>query len=163
LALDLDGVVKLHHSQQDLEGRATAYHSLVERNPEDPALHYQLALTRLLSGDLDGYGAACAAALRRFAPVGDLWAANRLAYACTYAPIAESDMPALIQMALRSASETAPAFAGAEQRIVGAALYRAGRYQDSLKRFRSIAQGVQAPRMGFAVPDDALQPTRSHG
>ena len=56
---------------------------------------------------------------------------NRLAYACVYAPDAVPDLPTLIQVCERSV----PALAGGE-RVVGAALYRAGRYKQALERFQ---------------------------
>ena len=69
--------------------------------------------------------------LERFNTADDLLAVNRLAYACSYAPDAVTDLPALIQVCERSV----PALAGGE-RVVGAALYRAGRYEQALERFQ---------------------------
>ncbi len=68
--------------------------------------------------------------LERFQTSQEPFIANRVAYACIYAPDAVVDMPSLIRVAERSV----PALAGGE-RIMGAVLYRAGRYQRALKGF----------------------------
>ena len=53
-----------------------------------------------------------------------------MAYACIYGPDPVTDLPGLIEVAERSV----PTVAGGE-RVVGAALYRAGRYEQALERF----------------------------
>jgi tetratricopeptide (TPR) repeat protein len=119
---------------------AAYYATAVERHPDDAPLHYQLALARLIAGDLPGYRSACTAMLERFKAAKELLVTNRLAYACIYAPDAVPDMPALIQVCERSVR----AFAGGE-RVVGAALYRAGRPEEALQRFEQ-AHKVFQPR-----------------
>jgi tetratricopeptide (TPR) repeat protein len=111
-----------------------------ETDPDIPQLHYRVAIARLLAGDLTGYREACTGMLARFKTTQHPFVANRVAYACIYAPGAVVDMPGLIQVAERSV----PARAGGE-RIVGAALYRAGRYQDALRCFEQ-ARKVREPR-----------------
>ena len=90
--------------------------------PDDPGLRYARAVSLLLAGDLAGYRSACAAMLDRFKDHEDPGVANRVAYACIYGSDPVIDMPGLIRIAERSV----PTVAGGE-RVVGAALYRAGR------------------------------------
>ena len=66
----------------------------------------------------------------RFSTADDRLAANRLAYAGIYAPDAVTDLPAFI----RACERSVPALAGGE-RVVGAALYRVGRYEQALEQF----------------------------
>jgi tetratricopeptide (TPR) repeat protein len=111
---------------------AAAYYArAVQQYPDVAPLHYQLAIARLIAGDLPGYRSACTAMFERFNTADDPMAANRLAYAGIYAPDALTNLPALIQVCERSV----PALAGGE-RVVGAALYRAGRYEQALERFQ---------------------------
>jgi eukaryotic-like serine/threonine-protein kinase len=111
---------------------AAAYYTrAVQQYPDIAAFHEQLAIARLIAGDLPGYRSACTAMLEKFKMTEDLLAANRLAYACTYAPDAVTDLSTPIQVCERSA----PIMAGGE-RIVGAALYRAGRFEQALERFK---------------------------
>jgi tetratricopeptide (TPR) repeat protein len=119
---------------------AAYFASQVKQYPDVAPLHYQLAIARLIAGDLPGYRAACTAMFERFKTAEDLLAANRLAYACIYAPDAVSDLPTLIHVCERSV----PALAGGE-RVVGAALYRAGRLEEALRRFEH-AHKVFTPR-----------------
>ena len=99
--------------------------------PTSRALHYQLAIARLIGGDLAGYRSGCTAMFERFKTAEGLQATNRLANACIYAPDAVPDLPTLIQVCERSV----PGLAGSE-RVVGAALYRAGRDVQALERFQ---------------------------
>jgi tetratricopeptide (TPR) repeat protein len=119
---------------------ADYYATIVEKYPDEAPFHYELAIARLIAGDLAGYRAACAAMLARFAMAEDVQSTNRLAYACIYAPDAVTDMPALIRACERSVR----GFEGGE-RVVGAALYRAGRFDEALKRFEQ-AHKVFQPR-----------------
>ncbi len=111
-----------------------------ELDPDNPGLRYARAVSLLLTGDLAGYRAACAAMLSWFKDHENVFAANRVAYACIYGPDAVADMPGLV----RAAERSAPATRGGI-RIVGAALFRAGRHKEALNRFEQ-AHRVFQPR-----------------
>ena len=118
---------------------AAAYYArAVNQYPDVALLHYQLAIARLIAGDLPGYGSACTDMFERFNADDDPLAANRLAYAGVYASNALTNMPAFIRVCERSV----PALAGGE-RVVGAALYRAGRYDQALERFQQSHKVIQ--------------------
>jgi WD40 repeat protein/tetratricopeptide (TPR) repeat protein len=127
------------YTRRGLWSKAAAYYATnVKTYPEVAPLHEQLAVTRLLAGDLPGYRAACAEMLERFKPIDDSTAAIRVAYACSLAADAVSDMPGLIEVSERSIRLVA-----SNERAVGAALFRGGRVDEALKRFERAPQASQ--------------------
>jgi WD40 repeat protein/Flp pilus assembly protein TadD len=119
------------YTRRGLWSEAPAYYArTVELYPDVALLHEQLAVTRLLAGDLPGYRAACAGMLEHFKPIDDSTAAVRVAYACSFAPRAVTDFPALVQVSARSNRWVA-----SNERVVGAVLFRAGRLEEALQRF----------------------------
>ena len=68
--------------------------------------------------------------LERFKPIDDSTAAVRVAYACSLAPGAVSDLPGLVQV-----SERSTRWVASNERVVGAVLFRAGRLEEALQRF----------------------------
>jgi WD40 repeat protein/serine/threonine protein kinase/tetratricopeptide (TPR) repeat protein len=129
------------HTRRGLWSQAAAYYATtVTKYPEVAPLHEQLVVTRLLAGELPGYRAACAEMLKRFKPIDDSNAAVRVAYACSLAAEAVSDMQGLIEVSKRSTRWVA-----SNERAVGAVLFRAGRLEEALKRFEQ-GQKVFEPR-----------------
>jgi tetratricopeptide (TPR) repeat protein len=129
------------HARRGLWREAAAYFATtVKRYPDVALLHEQLAVTQLLAGDLPGYRAACAEMLERFKPIDDSTAATRVAYACSLAAFAGTDLPGLIQI-----SERWTRWAARNERLVGAVLFRASRLEEALKRFEQ-AHKVFEPR-----------------
>jgi WD40 repeat protein len=119
------------YARRGLWSEAAAYYATkVKQYPEVAPLHEQLAVARLLAGDLPGYRAACARMLERFKPIDDATAAIRVAYACSLAAQAVCDMQGLIKVSERSARLVA-----GSERAVGAVLFRAGRFEEALKQF----------------------------
>jgi tetratricopeptide (TPR) repeat protein len=131
LLLQRRTVLSLLHAWQSA---AAVDRHVLDLQPDDPENHYFLAIHLLLADDLAGYRTACAAALNRFAAEHDATAAGRVAYASIYGPHAVADMPALIRLA----TETLPVSPG--ERLVGAALYRAGRFDEALEAFHKSEQ-----------------------
>jgi WD40 repeat protein/tetratricopeptide (TPR) repeat protein len=128
------------YARRGLWSQAAAhYATTVKKYPEVAPLHEQLAVMRLLSGDLPGYRAACAEMLERFKPIDDSTAAIRVAYACSLAAEAVSDMPGLIKV-----SEWSTRWVASNERAVGAVLFRAGRLEEALKRFERAPQASQS-------------------
>ncbi len=109
----------------------------ITRGIDDPEVHYLRAVSRLLAGDPTGYCAACSAMLRNFGDREDTYTSNRVAYACICAPDAVGDLPALVR-----AAERAARIGPGEERIAGAALYRAGRFEEALARFDQSHQAI---------------------
>jgi len=152
-------------AHRGLWSEAAAYYArAVEQHPDIAPLHEQLAVARLLAGDLPGYRAACAGMLERFKPIDDSTAAGRVAYACSLAAKAVTDLEGLIQVSERStrwaasnAQHASPQggtwtilvrstrWAASSERGTSAVLFRAGRLEEALKRFER-AHKVFQPR-----------------
>jgi WD40 repeat protein/tetratricopeptide (TPR) repeat protein len=129
------------YASRGLWSEAAAYYTrTVKQFPEIAPLHEQLAVTRLLAGDLPGYRAACAEMLERFKPLDDSTAAIRVANACSLAANAVSDLPGLIEV-----SERSTRWVASNERAVGAALFRAGRLEEALECFEQVHK-VSEPR-----------------
>jgi WD40 repeat protein/serine/threonine protein kinase len=112
------------------EWAAIAFGKAVERQPENPELRYWLALCHLAFGDLASYRKVCGAMVERFGMEDAPGIASRVAYTCVAGPDAVKDRPRLLQICKKAI----PAFQGNE-RIVGAALVREGRYAEALEQF----------------------------
>jgi WD40 repeat protein/serine/threonine protein kinase/tetratricopeptide (TPR) repeat protein len=133
------------YTRRGLWSQAAAYYATtVRKYPEVAPVHEQLAVTRLLAGDLPGYRAACAEMLERFKPIDDSTAAIRVAYACSLAADAVSDLPGLIEVSERSLR-----LAAGNERAVGAVLFRAGRLEEGLMRFERAPQASQPSGRDF--------------
>jgi WD40 repeat protein len=127
------------YTKRGLWSKAAAYYATkVKQYPEVAPLHDQLAVARLLAGDLPGYRAACTEMLERFKPIDDSTAAVRVAYACSLAREAVSDLTGLIQV-----SERSTRWVAGNARAVGAVLFRAGRLEEALQRFKQAHQVFQ--------------------
>jgi hypothetical protein len=112
------------------EMAAAAFQRAVERQPENPELRHWLALCRLAAGDLPGYRKVCGATLERFGFDDAPGIASRVAYTCVAGPDAVEDRVQLIQIC----KNAIPAFKGNE-RIVGAAFVRDGRFAEGVQQF----------------------------
>jgi tetratricopeptide (TPR) repeat protein len=133
------------YAKRGLWCQAAAYYgTTVKQYPDFAPLHEQLAVTRLLAGDLPGYRAACAAMLERFKPIDDSTAAIRVAYACSLAPQAVRDLPGLIEV-----SERATRWVATNERVVAAVLFRAGRLEEAVKRFEHAHKDFQPRAWDF--------------
>lgn len=104
-------------------------------DPDDPEPRYRLALACIAERDDPGYRRACADLLARFAAAEDPRVASPLAYTCVARPGAIDAPDALVRWGERAV----PLFRGNE-RVLGAALYRAGRYQDAVRRLEAASR-----------------------
>jgi tetratricopeptide (TPR) repeat protein len=128
------------YAHRGLWSEAAAYYArAVKQYPDMARLHEQLAVARLLAGDLPGYRAACAGMLERFRTVDDN-SAMLVAYACSLATQAVTDLPGWIQF-----SEWYTRWAPSGNRGAGAVLFRSGRLEEALQRFEQ-AHKVVPPR-----------------
>jgi tetratricopeptide (TPR) repeat protein len=127
------------YAHRGLWSEAAAYYeTAVKHYPDVAPLHEQLAVARLLAGDLPGYRAACAGMLERFKPIDDSTAAVRVGYVCSLAAKAVTDLPGLIQVSERSTRGVA-----SNERVVGAVLFRAGRLEEALERFEQAHRAFE--------------------
>jgi serine/threonine protein kinase/tetratricopeptide (TPR) repeat protein len=109
---------------------------LTDLTPGDPWGWYDLALAHLGAGKIDAYHRTCATMLARLGDTRDPRTAARLVQACVAGPGVVPDTGRLVRLAERGAL----AWPGST-RLVGAALYRAGRFQEALRRFQEVKDG----------------------
>ena len=120
-------------------------------DPENPEPRYRIALACIAEGDDDGYRRACADLLARFGASEDPRVASPLAYTCAARPKAIDAPASLVRWGKRAVA----LFKGNE-RVLGAALYRAGRYEDAVLRLE------EAVRLTTPVAWDWLFLAMSH-
>jgi tetratricopeptide (TPR) repeat protein len=122
----------------------------VRLSPDDVALRLALGACLLYSGDRAGWRRASATMLDRFGGARVARTANDVAWACALAPGATADpgVPVrLAEVALRDGPEY---FRDIYLNTLGAALYRAGRCDEAIRR---LQEGIER-RGGASVPDD---------
>jgi tetratricopeptide (TPR) repeat protein len=105
-------------------------------------LAYQLALARLAQGDTAGYRKECAAMLARWGQAGDAETARWVAWTCSLAPGAPDTGRRALRLA-EAATAKAPGNATLRQAL-GAALYRAGRWEEAAAALRASAAAPNA-------------------
>jgi eukaryotic-like serine/threonine-protein kinase len=114
---------------------AAEFAKAVELRPDDPKLWRFRAVALFADGDFDAHRQTCMAMLERFARTEDRFAAGNLLLACVLRDDVLPDMVRLLPIARVSD----PLWHwGAEVR--GAALYRAGRYEESVQCFEAAAR-----------------------
>jgi tetratricopeptide (TPR) repeat protein len=97
-----------------------------------PAVWYRHALLRLQLNDTAGYRRACATLLQRFSKTEPDATANLAAWGCAFAPEAVADDPRLVRWARRLVAAQPKDFVPLT--TLGAVLYRAGRFDEAVKR-----------------------------
>jgi WD40 repeat protein/tetratricopeptide (TPR) repeat protein len=112
----------------------------LELGTDGPRPLYQLALIRLAAGELPGYRKACATLWDRFGQADNPDTALVLAWAGVAGPDALPDASRLVAAAERAGASRSPR--AAAQRVLGAALYRAGQYQKAADRLAATVEAL---------------------
>jgi tetratricopeptide (TPR) repeat protein len=107
---------------------ATDFARLVDLHPDDPHRWYDSAIAHLGADDIKAYGTVCSRMLDRFGKTDDARIAERILYTCLPVADAVPDTTRLIPLAERAAT-----LGKHNQRLLGAAFHRAGRYQDAVR------------------------------
>jgi Flp pilus assembly protein TadD len=108
--------------------------ALVPTNPEP---QYRLALACLAASEMNSYRQASGALINRFSAAEDASVASPVAYTCVARPDAGIDPAVLVQVAERAV----PLFRGNE-RVLGAACYRAGRSREAVQHLEHSARST---------------------
>jgi WD40 repeat protein len=123
---------------------------VIRRQPQDLQVRCYHVLSLLEMGDQAGLRRACSDLLGEFGTATDPLVANNVARYCLLGPGAVADCAApvrLAELALNGAAEAQkPNFLNA----LGAALYRAGRFEESVRR---LEEGIRK-RGGESLPQD---------
>jgi WD40 repeat protein len=147
----LDALVAAHPTQSSLYVRRAEAHAELghweqaSRDGEKAialgavggAVWYHLGLAQAAHGDMAAYQATCAAMLDRFRRVERAEEPTQVGMACSLAPHALTDPArplALLEKAVQSDPED-----GSALTALGAALYRAGRFEEALQRLNAAA------------------------
>src|SRR5262249_46864118 len=111
---------------------AADYARAIELMPTHPSLRHQHALVLLRKGDADGHRKACLAMLERFGQTQNPMVANSVAWACALVPDTVADAARLVTLAEKAAAARPKDHATIN--TLGAALYRAERFDDAVQR-----------------------------
>jgi serine/threonine protein kinase/tetratricopeptide (TPR) repeat protein len=105
----------------------------ISGNPDQVIVHYWHALVRLGAGDRTGYRRACAAMLERFAQKDPPKVAQRwVAWTCVLSQDSGVKPGRVVELAEQLATQNAKN--RTEQTKLGAALYRAGRFEEAVRQ-----------------------------
>ncbi len=107
------------------------------------------ALVRLQLGDREGYRKACATLLERFADPKDHNGAAEAVRTCAVAPGAVADPGKLVQIATELAAHQKELQNYGYDRLLAHALYRAGQYEEVIRRLDDPKKGWFAEDMLF--------------
>jgi Flp pilus assembly protein TadD len=114
---------------------AAEFAKAAELRPDDVCLWRFRAVAHFADGDVDAHRQTCMAMLERFGTTEDRFAAGNVLLACVLRDDALPDMERLLSLTRLS---DALWHWGAEVR--GAALYRAGRYEECVQSFEAAAR-----------------------
>jgi tetratricopeptide (TPR) repeat protein len=107
---------------------------------------YFRALLALRDGDLDGYRKVCADMLLRFSKADEPDTAFWLAWTCILAPGAVADEAQAVQLAEKAVAKDPKKLS--YLCMVGAALYRAGRFEEAARRLTEATALQRSPHEG---------------
>jgi tetratricopeptide (TPR) repeat protein len=157
-----DARVCLQAGRGHLERAAEILAESVRLRPDDVRLRRQLATVLLASGDRAGWRQACTALFHRFGGTTNPSKADQVAWTCALGPEATADPGAPARLVVAAAEaparlvETAVKDPRGESRkphflkTLGAALYRAGRYDEATRRLEESIQG----QGGASLPEE---------
>jgi serine/threonine protein kinase len=112
---------------------ALAWGHAIELDAREPWLWYYEAIARLATDDVAAYRTVCSGMVQRFGGTTDPAVALRVLYACL--PAADADADQLVRLA-QIADPSVPG----NVRVLGAAEYRAGRYELAVAHLGEAAQ-----------------------
>jgi tetratricopeptide (TPR) repeat protein len=145
-----EALAGLHAERGRLDRAVATISEAVRMMPDDMGLRMQLSRALLWSGDRFAWRTSNAALHDQFGRTSNAWSAEQVAWVCALGPEGTADAQVPVQLA-EAALKGAPETNKAGYLIaLGAALYRAGRYDEAVRR---LAEGIQA-RGGESVPAD---------
>jgi tetratricopeptide (TPR) repeat protein len=115
---------------------AADFAKLAELNP-DQGILYLRALACLAGDDIDAYRGTCAAMLERLGPSPTPGNAYHVAWTCALGPGATAEPAQIVPLAEKVVAALPPD--ADNLAVLGAALYRAGRYEEAVKRLHESA------------------------
>jgi tetratricopeptide (TPR) repeat protein len=107
-----------------------------QRNPGNLAFADWRAYCLLAAGDRDGYRRVCADMLQRFARPEDPHGTNTAVYTSILIPDSVADFDPLVRLAEQANAKKPKKWSYLD--TLGAALYRAGRWQDAIRTYEEV-------------------------
>ena len=148
--LELDRASGLHIARGQLERAAVDFAGAIQTQPANLRFRSAQILLLLNQGDRAGLRQACSDLLARYGTVTNPYTANAVAWSCVLGPDVVADRETLVRLAEAALA----AFPTAQKPIVmntlGAALYRAGRFEESI---HWLEEGIRK-RGGESLPQD---------
>jgi WD40 repeat protein/serine/threonine protein kinase/tetratricopeptide (TPR) repeat protein len=146
-----DALVRLHIERGHLDRAAATLADAVRQVSDDAGLRYQRGLGLLASGDRAGWRGATAALLDRFGGTINPRTANEVAWACVLGPAGDVDAEAPVRLA-ETAVRGVDEFLKADDasRTLGAALFRAGRFDEAICRLGEATKVGSEQASGWA-------------
>jgi Flp pilus assembly protein TadD len=144
-------LARLHVDRGHLGHAAETLAEGVRLTPDDPVLRRHLGVALLMSGDRAGWRSSIPAS-PGVRPGGTInWrAGNEFAWACATGPGATADPEVPVRVAEAAVRDCPESSRATVLNTLGAALYRAGRFDESIRRMQ---EGIER-RGGTSVPDD---------
>ena len=139
-----------HISRRQLGRAAVDFAGAIQALSEDSQFRYSQILLLLDQGDRAGLRQACSDLLDRYGTVTDPYSANSVAWTCALVPDAVADRDAPVRLAEAALAAFPPAQKSIVMNTLGAALYRAGRFEESI---HLLEEGVRK-RGGESLPQD---------
>jgi WD40 repeat protein/serine/threonine protein kinase/tetratricopeptide (TPR) repeat protein len=138
------------YAHRALWSQAAAYYATkAKQYPDVAPLHYCHVLSLLASGDESGVRWACSELLDRFGSSTGPLTANDLAWYCVLAHDGVADRAAPVRLAEQAVNGAPVAAKPTYLNTLGAALYRAGRFQEAISR---LEEGIRIG--GESLPQD---------
>jgi WD40 repeat protein len=129
---------------------AAAIHwEVIRLKPENPDDWTPLVGSLMAAGDEAGLRRVSSELLERFGQTTDPIFANRVSWLCSIIPVAGIDRESPVHLAELAVHDAAVGDGYARLNTLGCALYRAGRYQEAIRR---LEEGIKA--MGRPIPED---------
>jgi WD40 repeat protein/serine/threonine protein kinase/Flp pilus assembly protein TadD len=144
------GRAGFHMTRGQPERAAADFARAIHGLPEALRFRYHHVLSLLAIGDEGGLHRACADLLDRFGSSTDVLSANDVAWYCLLAPDAVADREAPVRLAELAVNGASDAQKAMYLNTLGAALYRAGRFQEAINR---LEEGIRL-RGGQALAQD---------
>jgi eukaryotic-like serine/threonine-protein kinase len=146
----LFALTRLHSERGRFDRAAATLAEAVRLRPDDPWLLDEWGSALLASGDRAGWRAACAELVDRFRETTLPLTANSIAWCCSKGPDAAVEPEVLVRLAERAVRGANADYKPAFLNTLGAALYRAGRYDEAIRR---LEEGIRL-RGGESLPQD---------
>jgi eukaryotic-like serine/threonine-protein kinase len=145
-----EALARLHVERGQLDRAAAAFAQAVRLVPDDLEIGRDLGRALLWSGDRAGWQRSNAALLGRFSGTTTPLTAPLIAGACSLGPEGTADPEVLVRLAEASVKGASEFTRPDCLKALGATLYRAGRFEDAIRR---LEEGIQF-QGGASLPKD---------